>query len=194
MTELEKIAYAKSFIDKLANGINPLDDQPIPDGDVVNNVRLTRCFFYVSDILRKVCENGGVTKSKRARRVSFSLSIECLDKFEYSVEPLPITHIVNRLNALIVDERMKDLSYRQVCQWLINIKMLEYVGEENGRQVLRPTETGIKMGIAVETRKSQFNSYDVVVYNENMQRLIVDNIDSIVHTPYKKRQYLNSEE
>ena len=40
MTELEKIAYAKSFIDKLANGINPLDDTPIPDYDIANNVRL----------------------------------------------------------------------------------------------------------------------------------------------------------
>ena len=39
MTELEKIAYAKSFIDKLANGINPLDGTPIPDDDVANNVR-----------------------------------------------------------------------------------------------------------------------------------------------------------
>ena len=51
MTELEKIAYAKSFIDKLANGINPLDDKPIPEGDIANNVRLSRCFFYVADIL-----------------------------------------------------------------------------------------------------------------------------------------------
>ena len=32
MTELEKIAYAKSFIDKLAKGINPLNDMPIPEG------------------------------------------------------------------------------------------------------------------------------------------------------------------
>ena len=31
MTELEKIAYAKSFIDKLANGVNPIDDSAIPD-------------------------------------------------------------------------------------------------------------------------------------------------------------------
>ena len=46
MTELEKIEYAKSFIDKLANGINPLDDSPIPDNDIANNVRLSRCFFY----------------------------------------------------------------------------------------------------------------------------------------------------
>ena len=61
MTELEKIEYTKAFIDKLANGINPLDDTPIPEGDIANNVRLSRCFFYVSDILRQVIENGGVT-------------------------------------------------------------------------------------------------------------------------------------
>ena len=61
MTELEKIAYAKSFIDKLANGVNPIDDSTIPDSDIVNNVRLSRCFFYVSDILRQVIENGGIT-------------------------------------------------------------------------------------------------------------------------------------
>ena len=60
MTELEKIAYAKSFIDKLANGVNPIDDSTIPDSDIVNNVRLSRCFFYVSDILRQVIENGGI--------------------------------------------------------------------------------------------------------------------------------------
>lgn len=45
MTELEKIAYAKMFIDKLANGINPLDDQEIQDTDIVNNIRVSRCFF-----------------------------------------------------------------------------------------------------------------------------------------------------
>ena len=63
MTELEKIVYAKSFIDKLANGINPLDDTLIPDGDVVNNVRLSRCFFYVSSIL----QNGAAPLQKSRR-------------------------------------------------------------------------------------------------------------------------------
>ena len=38
MTELEKIEYAKSFIDKLANGINPLDDSPIPDNDIARKI------------------------------------------------------------------------------------------------------------------------------------------------------------
>ena len=59
MTELEKLEYAKTFIDKLASGINPIDNSPIPEGEVANNVRISRCFFYVSDILRQVIENGG---------------------------------------------------------------------------------------------------------------------------------------
>ena len=67
MTELEKIAYAKSFIDKLANGTNPLDDTPIPENDIANNVRLSRCFFYVSDILRQICENAGSYPNKKEK-------------------------------------------------------------------------------------------------------------------------------
>ena len=56
MTELEKIAYAKTYIEKLANGINPLTDQPVPDADSINNVRISRCLFYVSDLLRQIVE------------------------------------------------------------------------------------------------------------------------------------------
>ena len=56
MPELQKIAHAKSYIDKLANGVNPLDDTPIPEDDIANNVHLSRCFFLVSDILRQVLE------------------------------------------------------------------------------------------------------------------------------------------
>lgn len=45
MTELEKIAYAKTYIEKLANGINPLTNQAVPDDDIINNVRISRCLF-----------------------------------------------------------------------------------------------------------------------------------------------------
>ena len=38
MTELEKMQRAKMYIDKLANGINPIDDRPAADSDIINNV------------------------------------------------------------------------------------------------------------------------------------------------------------
>ena len=54
MDDLELMKRAKIFIDKLANGIDPLTDKPVPETDMVNNVRVARCLFYVSDVLRKV--------------------------------------------------------------------------------------------------------------------------------------------
>ena len=186
MTELEKIAYAKSFIDKLANGVNPLDDTPIPDDDIANNVRLSRCFFYVSDILRQVYENGGVTKPKRAPKIPFAVSIEQLEKFEYSVEPIPVSEIAKRIYAMADNENMEKVSYRQINQWLLNIGML-YLHDFGGKKpVKRPTEEGNQIGITVETRMGRYGEYQVVLYNEGAQRFILDNIEAVVATEAKK--------
>lgn len=56
MTEQEKLQRAKYYIDCLANGVNPLDGTAVPEQDVVNHVKVSRCLFYVSDILRKQIE------------------------------------------------------------------------------------------------------------------------------------------
>ena len=52
MTDLEMIQRAKIYTDKLANGINPLDNTIIPENDIINNVKISRCLFYISDVLR----------------------------------------------------------------------------------------------------------------------------------------------
>ena len=51
MNNRNKSIIAKDWILKLANGINPLDGSIIPDGDIVNNVHISRCLFYVSELL-----------------------------------------------------------------------------------------------------------------------------------------------
>ena len=51
MNDRNKSIIAKDWILKLANGINPLDGSAIPDGDIVNNVHISRCLFYVSELL-----------------------------------------------------------------------------------------------------------------------------------------------
>ena len=59
MTELEIMQRAKVYMEKLAQGIDPISDQEIPEDSVLNNVRLARCFFYVSGVLEQVIANGG---------------------------------------------------------------------------------------------------------------------------------------
>ena len=56
MTEIEEIKYAKAVIESLARGINPLSGETIPEDEVINNVKISRCLFYVVDVLEKLCE------------------------------------------------------------------------------------------------------------------------------------------
>lgn len=185
MKEIEKIEYAKSFIDKLANGINPLDDTAIKDDDIVNNVHLLRCFFYVSDVLRQVIENGGVHKKKNSF-VKFELSAEQLSKFSYSDSPIPISAIAKRLNDLITDENMCKISYKDLTNWLLSINMLLESTTHNGKTTKRPTEQGNSIGIFTEVRTGQKGEYVVVVYNKEAQTFILDNLEAIVALKYNK--------
>ena len=185
MTELEKIQYAKSFIDKLANGINPLDDTIVKDDDVVNNVRLSRCFFYVSDILRQVIENGGV-KQKKGEFLKFYLSAEQISEFSFSEKPIPISEIAKRINALITNENMRKISYRDLTNWLLTVGMLFEETGYDGKIIKRPTEQGNSIGISTEVRTGQRGEYVVVVYNQEAQTFIIDNIEAIVALKYGK--------
>lgn len=81
MTELEKIQRAKMYIDKIANRINPIDDTFVADSDVINNVRISRCLFYVSDVLRQVIDNNEVIGKTKALKKAFFLSDESIAKF-----------------------------------------------------------------------------------------------------------------
>ena len=188
MPELQKIAHAKSYIDKLANGVNPLDDTPIPEDDIANTVHLSRCFFLVSDILRQVLENGGVTKPKRTAKIPFSVTLEQRESFEYSAEPIPVSEIAKRIYAMAENANMEKVSYRQINQWLLNIGML-YLYDFGGKKpVRRPTEEGNQIGITVESRMGRYGEYQVVLYNEQAQRFVLDNLEAVVATsvPGKK--------
>ena len=53
MNELDTLKRAKKYIDKMAQGINPLTDQSVPQTDLIANKRISKCFSYVSDILQE---------------------------------------------------------------------------------------------------------------------------------------------
>ena len=122
MTEIETLKRAKMYIDKLANGINPLDDSKVSDDDIVNNVRISRCFFYVSDVLRNVIENGAASP-KKAKKVPFSLSFEDAQTFPFSDEGISVSVMAEMLNSLIDEESMKKITYKTVSNCYLMLEV-----------------------------------------------------------------------
>ncbi len=183
MTELEMIERAKMYMDKLANGINPIDDTLAPEEDIINNVRLSRCFFFVSDVLRRVIENGGtepVKAKKRPTKVPLNIPFEARSRFSYSDSPISASEIAKRVNDLIEDERMEKLTYSGIVTWLTEIGMLEWVVSPDGKRAKLPTSTGTENGILVENREGGNGPYEAVVYTRAAQQFLVDNLDAIL--------------
>lgn len=180
MTELETLERAKMYIEKLAHGINPIDDSVIPEDDVVNNVRLVRCFFFVADVLHQVIDNGGITAQKKAKKKPFALSLEERKAFVFSDTPIAISEIVKRINNLVTDDNMAKLTTPTITNWLVGINILVNEINANGKTVKRPSPQGMSLGIHVEGRISINGPYSVVVYNREAQQFIVDNLDGAI--------------
>ena len=144
MDEIEKIRYAKSFIDQLAQGVNPVDGIPVAEKDVINNVRITRCLFFVSDVLGKVCngENDGSTY-----------------KFPR----------------------------RAIGEWMIENGFLTEDVDNDGKRKKSPTLKGESMGVIGESRVGyKGDAYTAILFNADAQRLIYDNLKSIVIDHYDR--------
>ena len=50
----KKLRVAIDWISKLANGTNPIAGSTLPDNDIVNNVHISRCLFFVSNLLEDI--------------------------------------------------------------------------------------------------------------------------------------------
>lgn len=143
----------------------------------------------MSDVLRQVIENGGVTAQKWDKKAPFSLTPGQREAFEFSAIPIPISEIAKRINALSPNENMATLPYSAIRDWLVSLSMLDYALDGNGKKAVRPTPQGESIGIGLEARNGPNGPYFVVVYNLAAQHFILDNVDAIAD--YQSRRLEN---
>ena len=87
--DINLVSHAKDYIDDLARGINPLTKEDVNEQDVINNVKISRCLFYVSDVLGEVIKSG-IAPAKKIKKVDFSIEALDLDKIKITEEPISV--------------------------------------------------------------------------------------------------------
>ena len=177
MTELEMIQRAKIYMEKLAMGINPLDDSPVPEEELINNVRLSRCFTFTAQMLGRMA---AVQNKPAKKRALLYLDYDKRNQFEYSDVPITVSEISRRLNDLITDERMLRLGSSQITSWLSELELMHSEATPDGKYARYPTARGKEIGIVVKERTGTQGPYKVVLYNLEAQKFILDNLDSLI--------------
>lgn len=178
MADVEKLRKVKQCIDSLAEGLNPFTGQPLPEKDIVNDVRVSRSLFLASSFLQEQMQ--GTTAKKTGKKQAFRLSLEEREKVVFSSRPVSASELARRMNDAADMNICNKIGYRQITDWLVEVGMLKLVENTTGTQRRRPTDSGEKLGISVDNRMGQYGPYQVVLYSEDAQRFIVDNVDAIV--------------
>lgn len=179
MTELETMQRAKMYLDKLAQGIDPITGQEVPGDSVLNNVRLARCFFYVSDILGQVIANGG-TVGQHIRTQEFSITDQQLSLVPVCDYPVRVTEITDALAKAVNNPGMKRLNATKITDWLISIGFMKKEMGADGKMHRVPTDKGLQMGLSTRLRQSRDGDYQAVYYDRNMQRFVLDHLNEIL--------------
>ena len=180
MTEIEIMQRAKMYMDKLAQGIDPITDRELPEDTVLNDLRLARCFFYVSGVLGQVIDNGG-TIGKKPKKADFIITPEQLASIQISREPIQISQLVGAISAAVNDPQMKKLKTTVITDWLLEKGFMTKKVTPDGRSQRVPTPDGKFLGIYTEPRQGQYGEYDAVFYNEEAQRFILDHLPAILN-------------
>lgn len=186
MTELEKIQYTKSFVDQMANGVNPITGDPIPETDLLRHERISRCMQYVSNILQQtIIKTEAEQQREQVRRLlsdrpSFALPYEKRKQILLFDSPVSVKQIVKQINDQIEDPNMRRLQSKQVTEWLAVTGMLAVKNDQKGIPIKYPTEKGKQLGITSEYRSARGETYLVAVYSREAQQFIIDNLDAII--------------
>lgn len=194
MTELEVLKRAQMYIESLAKGIDPLTGQAVKKDDVVNNLRISKCLFYVSDVLCRVIDNGGEISSDTKKvpngaKVPFGLTPELIESLVPEDTELSAAKITAKINALIDTEHMQKLTATAVTAWLEETGLLYEIIGPMGKKRKLPTSDGEMLGLR-ETAFTdpQKGNVKYIVYNKNAQQFIFDNLEAITQVCLKEAQ------
>ena len=175
MIDFEKLNTAKVWIEKLANGINPLNEELVKDDEILNNVHISRCLFYVAELLGEM--KSGTLVGRKSRN-AFFLSTKDAVNVPIST-PNGIANFARLVNGYIPED-MKPLSAAQVIKWLRKEGLMQEVTKEDGHKTNLPTEKGCSIGITTEVQRNpEGMEYQRVVYSIDAQRYLLNNIEAI---------------
>lgn len=172
MEEIEVLKKAQEYIEKMAKGINPLDGRVIEEDSLINNVRISRCLFYVSGVMKELIAKNGKTKKSKV----FVYDSEKAQDIKIEFRPASLSVILKNIKAVFTD--CKAPTFRQIAELLKSKGMLIDNPNKGVRYVASPqaAEKGVWTELAMNGSGKE---YWRTLYDEDGQRLVINMLSEL---------------
>lgn len=172
----EKLIKAKAILEKMANGINPINGQPIHDESFLQDPRMIRMLFYVSNVLQQVADG----KIQKNRPRDFSITADEKSKVKFPEYKIGVQEFSKCINEVIDPNRSKKLTGVELNKQLKKLGILSEVPTEDGKMKTTINEKSKEYGIEIEHRNFNGREYDMVVFNYLGKKYLLENIEYIM--------------
>lgn len=175
----QKLDKAIIYVDRIANGFNPVNNRLVENDSVLNNPNVIRCMYFIKDVLKEVQKNGGVIGKKvKIQKEPFDFQI--LDKFTY-IEDKSITKLLRQIEEYVENPNMEHINCRKITTWL---KENNYIVRDKIEQLgivgSIVTDKGKNIGMYNEVKTINDRTYLAVIYDKNAQEFIVRHLKDIL--------------
>lgn len=179
--DMKTLETAIIYVKRIADGKNPVNNQPMPEDSVLNEPNVIRCMFFVRDVLEGVRANEGKVgdsnegKQRRRQRIK-EFPVEVLSQFVYR-EDKGISKLIDQIYEPVADQNYRKISGKTINERLMASGYLtEVYNEELKKNVKVPTEKGTAIGLRAQRIDYQNNSYISIYYNKNAQEFLIKNL------------------
>ena len=178
---------SKDYIDKLVEGINPVNGKPISTREVIYDYKVSRQLEFLSEYIKnEINRLEDKAQSKVADNenelIEFELSDKELRNLTLSDKPVSLADVCNMLNHLRPSSNMRKLKAISAVEVLCNFGMIDRV-----RRKIIPTEEGAKLGIQFKEFQSNGSTLTKVLYSKEAQQFIIDHLNEIAEINKTKR-------
>jgi len=167
----EKMIKANEILNKMANGINPVNGKPIDADCFLQDPRIIRCLFFVQQVLDKVINNEINTSGKKA--ANFIITAEEKDRIKFPEEKIGVNKLASCINKVIDLDRSRKVTGVEINRQLKKMGILDEELLENGKKRTVIKDDSYKYGMEIEKRNYNGEEYDMVCFNDARKEVYI---------------------
>lgn len=170
--DTQKLKETKGLIEKLANGVNPITNTPIQDESILNNPKIVRSFYFLTDYIEIQIEQ---KKFPIKKPTKFVITHEQLEKVVLPIGEIGINEIAKAINKVIDQQVSKKVTGQMINKKLKELGILSEMVAEDGKTNTITNENSEGYGIESVARNFNGREYQKIVYNEVGKEFLLDN-------------------
>lgn len=176
--DFDKMEKAKNVLLKIAGGVDPLTGEAIAENTFLNDPRIIRCFYFITEVLDDVMH--GVYRKAGSRPLDFIITPEQKRRVNFPEGKIGVNEFSKQINQCIDSNASKKLTGVELNKRLKKMGILAEKNAGNGKTRTVTNQNSAKYGFEMENRQFNGVEYEMVVINDEGKRYLLDNIETIM--------------